>query len=150
MEITAQMAAENARLAKQQRKVEILANSKKVQTKIQELLQKIEATSEKGNTSYHEIIEIKAETIMNNGVLIISFCGVFCLLLGLFSQSTLIVFASISLSMFMSVWLLFLFLMKKHNEQLLTQDEWDCVATYLSEKGFNVRIEFGDCLEIRY
>ena len=108
MEITAQMAAENARLAKQQRKVEILANSKKVQTKIQELLQKIEATSEKGNTSYHEIIEIKAETIMDNGVLIISFCGVFCLLLlGLFSQSTLTVFASI----FMSVWLLFLFLM---------------------------------------
>ena len=147
MEITAQMAAENARLAKQQRKVEILANSKKVQTKIQELLQKIEATSEKGNTSYHEIIEIKAETIMDNGVLIISFCGVFCLLLlGLFSQSTLTVFASI----FMSVWLLFLFLMKKHNEQLLSQDEWDCVATYLSEKGFNVRIEFGDCLEIRY
>ena len=147
MEITAQMAAENARLAKQQRKVEILANSKKVQTKIQELLQKIEATSEKGNTSYHEIIEIKAETIMDNGVLIISFCGVFCLLLlGLFSQSTLTVFASI----FMSVWLLFLFLMKKHNEQLLSQDEWDCVATYLSEKGFNVRIAFGDCLEIRY
>ena len=147
MEITTQMAAENARLAKQQRKVEILANSKKVQTKIQELLQKIEATSEKGNTSYHEIIEIKAETIMDNGVLIISFCGVFCLLLlGLFSQSTLTVFASI----FMSVWLLFLFLMKKHNEQLLSQDEWDCVATYLSEKGFNVRIAFGDCLEIRY
>ena len=144
MEITAQMAAENARLAKQQRKVEILANSKKVQTKIQELLQKIEATSEKGNTSYHEIIEIKAETIMDNGVLIISFCGVFCLLLlGLFSQSTLTVFASI----FMSVWLLFLFLMKKHNEQLLSQDEWDCVATYLSEKGFNVRIAFGKHLE---
>ena len=131
MEITTQMAAENARLAKQQRKVEILANSKKVQTKIQELLQKIEATSEKGNTSYHEIIEIKAETIMDNRVLIIPFCGVFCLLLlELFSPSTLTVFASI----FMSVWLLFLFLMKKHNEQLLSQDEWDCVATYLSEK----------------
>ena len=146
MEITAQMAAENARLAKQQRKVEILANSKKVQTKIQELLQKIEATSEKGNTSYHELIEIKAETTMDNRVLIISFCSVFCLLLGLFSQSTLTVFASI----FMGVWLLFLFLMKKHNEQLLSQDEWDCVATYLSEKGFNVRIAFGDCLEIRY
>ena len=146
MEITAQMAAENARLAKQQRQVEILANSKKVQTKIQELLQKIEATSEKGNTSYHELIEIKAETTMDNRVLIISFCSVFCLLLGLFSQSTLTVFASI----FMGVWLLFLFLMKKHNEQLLSQDEWDCVATYLSEKGFNVRIAFGDCLEIRY
>lgn len=150
MEITAQMAAENARLAKQQRQVEFLANSKKVQTKIQELLQKIEATSEKGNTSYHEIIEIKAETIRGVGVLVFSAISIFFLLSALFSQSTLIVFASISLSMFMGVWLLFLFLMKKHNEQLLSQDEWDCVATYLSEKGFNVRIAFGDCLEIRY
>ena len=150
MEITAQMAAENARLAKQQRQVEVLANSKKVQTKIQELLQKIEATSEKGNTSYHEIIEIKAETIKGVGVLVFSAISIFFLLSALFSQS---IFKSVLIELaliLMSVWLLFLFLMKKHNEQLLSQDEWDCVATYLSEKGFNVRIEFGDCLEIRY
>ena len=87
MEITAQMAAENARLAKQQRQVEFLANSKKVQTKIQELLQKIEATSEKGNTSYHEIIEIKAETIRGVGVLVFSAISIFFLLSALFSQS---------------------------------------------------------------
>ena len=145
MEITAQVAAANAqaareqaKLAKEQRRAEIL-KSPKVQNSIDELLKIIDITSKDGATSCYKIFyNVVREPNHHKLSIIIWLVFVFIVLPVLFFAE----YGLMAIVPFGVVFLLGYLLVIAHAKNSITEEELECVGDELNRKGFHAYIEY--------
>ena len=149
MKLTAQIAAQNAqaareqaKLAKQQRRAEIL-QTPKVQNKIDELERIIDKKSKDGETSYYLAVLAKTKWEISQIVVVaLLFIGVPVL----WSVGT----DTKSFTPFLVSGLLFLvfcLLAIRTSKKTLTKEEWACVVEYFNKKEFHA--DLSDCIYTR-
>ena len=149
MELTAQIAAQNAqaareqaKLAKQQRRAEIL-QTPKVQNKIDELERIIDKKSKDGETSYYQAVLAKTKWEISQIVVVaLLFIGVPVLWFVDTDTKSFTPFLVSGL-----LFLVFCLLAIRTSKTSLTKEEWACVVEYFNKKEFHA--DLSNCIDTR-